>query len=244
MKIGVMDSGIGGLSTLYEIIKLLPNNQYIYYHDGVNNPYGNKSLEELMTIVESNVKELIKRGCQIIVIACNTATTNCISYLRKKYNDIIFVGAEPAIKKAFDNNYKDILMLATPLTVKSKRVNELIKKYQKDKQEITLLACDNLAKLIEIKDYQGIDLVLKNLKERLKEKNDAIVLGCTHYCLIKDQLKRFFPNAVLIDGNKGIAKRVATFVDDESEFAVDFILTNNEVSLKELKKILKEGKIC
>ena len=105
-KVGIFDSGIGGLTTYKEIKKLLPNENYIYYADTKNNPYGSKTQDELKQITKNIVNKLITKGAKIIVIACNTATTNCIEYLRKEFPNTIFIGTEPAIKVACDNNFK------------------------------------------------------------------------------------------------------------------------------------------
>ena len=99
-KIGVFDSGIGGLTVLEELKKMLPKEDFIFYADSANNPYGEKTDEELNGIVSNIVDFLIDKGCKIIVIACNTATTRCIRYLREKYPDIVFIGTEPAVKLA------------------------------------------------------------------------------------------------------------------------------------------------
>ena len=97
-KIGVFDSGIGGLTVLEELKKVLPKEDYIFYADSGNNPYGEKTDEELRKIVSNVVDFLINKDCKLIVIACNTATTRCIAYLREKYPNIVFIGTEPAVK--------------------------------------------------------------------------------------------------------------------------------------------------
>ena len=134
-KIGMFDSGIGGLTVLKELRKILPNENYIYYADSKNNPYGEKSDSELMAIVTNIVDYLISKEVKIIVIACNTATTRCINRLRKMYPDMIFVGTEPAIKVACDKNYKNTLVMATPGTIKSERTHELVKLNKKRNQK-------------------------------------------------------------------------------------------------------------
>jgi len=208
-KIGVFDSGIGGLTTLKEIRSILPNEDYIYFADSKNNPYGEKTKEELFNITDNIVKYLINKNVKIIVIACNTATTNCINMLRDKYKDMLFVGTEPAIKVACDNNYKNILLLATPTTINSQRTKKLIDNFKKDYQRIYLVACDELANAIENNNNEKIDLLLHKYLDQYKDKNiDSIVLGCTHYPIIKKKIKKMFKNATLVDGNKGVARRV------------------------------------
>ena len=208
-KIGVFDSGIGGKTTLNEIIKLLPNENYIYYADSKNNPYGEKTDEELFRIVCNIVDYFISLDVKMIVIACNTATTRCISYLRSKYKNMIFVGTEPAVKVACDNNYKNTLVMATTLTVNSDRLNFLIEENIKDNENIMLVSCDGLANAIENNHEDKIDFILHNLLYKYVDMDiNAIVLGCTHYPLIKDKIQNMFKNSVLIDGNIGVAKRV------------------------------------
>ncbi len=208
-KIGIFDSGIGGTTTLKEIVKLLPNEDFIYYKDSKNNPYGEKKDEELYKIVSNIVEYLIKEDVKLIVIACNTATTKCISKLRDNYKDMIFVGTEPAIKVACDNNFKNTLVMATPATISSERTHELIINNKKEFENIILLSCDGLANAIEINNQDKIDYLLHKYLDKYKNDNiDAVVLGCTHYPLIKDKIKNYFKNAKLIDGNIGVAKQV------------------------------------
>jgi len=208
-KIGILDSGIGGTTTLNEIRKLLPNEDFIYYADTKNNPYGNKSDEELYEIVKNIVDFFIKKEVKLIVIACNTATTKCITKLRENYRNIPFIGTEPAIKVASDNNYKNTLVLATPGTIKSERTQELVENNKKSNQNIYLLPCEYLANAIEKNDNIKIDSLLNEYLTPYKDKNiDSIVLGCTHYPLIKDKIQSYFKDAVIIDGNIGVAKRV------------------------------------
>lgn len=208
-KIGVFDSGIGGITVLKEIIKILPNEDYLYYCDSKNNPYGEKSDIELLEITNNIVNFFIKKDVKIIVVACNTATTRCIKTLRKMYPNILFVGTEPAIKLACSNNYKNILVMATPSTTTSKRTNELINLYKKDNQNIMLLACEVLANKIETNDKNGMNILLDKLLFNYKNKNiDCIVLGCTHYPYIKKDIKKRITNCEIIDGSKGVAKQV------------------------------------
>lgn len=207
--IGVFDSGIGGLTALKEIKKILPNENYIFYADTKNNPYGEKSIKELYSIVKKIVDYFISKKVKLIVIACNTATTRLISKLRKNYPNMIFVGTEPAIKVACDNDYKNILVLGTPSTVKSKRTSTLIKDNKKDYQSIYLVACEGLANAIETKNNTLIKILLDKYLNPYKDKNiDSIVLGCTHYPIIKSKIKKYFNNVKILDGNIGVAKQV------------------------------------
>src|SRR5699024_1587017 len=115
---------------------------FLFYEDSLNNPYGEKDNETIKKIVENIVEYLIGQGCKIIVIACNTVTTVCISYLRNKYKNIVFIGTEPAIKLACDKGYENVLVMATPATIASERVNVLITNSKKDFENIYLVPCD------------------------------------------------------------------------------------------------------
>ena len=208
-KIGIFDSGSGGFTVLEELKKVLPYETFLYYKDTLNIPYGSKSDKELYNIVQNIVKFLIKNNCKLIVIACNTATTKCIKKLRRKFPNMIFVGTEPAIKMACDNKCLNTLVMATPATIKSKSVKKLIRKYKNKKQTITLLSCEGLAKTIEDGNDNEVNKILKDIVGKyLNENIDSVVLGCTHYPLIKDKISKIFNNAIIYDGSKGVASEV------------------------------------
>ena len=206
-RIGVFDSGIGGLTVLEELKKLLPNEDYLFYADSKNCPYGEKSDTELYDITSNIVDYLIDRDCKIIVIACNTATTRCIKYLRDKYKDMTFIGTEPAIKVACDRDYKNILVMATPATIASERTSILVNDNKKDYENVYLVPCEGLADAIETDNFKKQEEIVSSIYEEYKEKEiDAIVLGCTHYPHIKDLISKYFTNAELLDGGAGVAR--------------------------------------
>ena len=207
--IGIFDSGIGGLTILNEIIKEMPNENIIYYQDSNNNPYGNKNNNELYQITSNIVDYLIKRNCKIIVIACNTATTKGIRRLRKNYPNISFIGTEPAIKVGCDKNYQNILVLGTKGTINSLSVKKLIKTNKKENQNIYLQSCEGLANSIELANQKKIIELLNKYLLPYQDKNiDAIILGCTHYPIIKEDISKYFPNASIIDGSIGVTKEL------------------------------------
>ena len=225
--IAFFDSGIGGSTILKEVTKLLPKEHYIYYADSKNNPYGNKSKEELFNIVDNIVKDLIKYNPKLIVCACNTATTMVLKDIREKYKDIIFIGTEPAVKVIYDNyQNKKSIILTTKGTGDSKRFNELIKKYKSKNSK--LVEAPLLAELIEQnKDtYQYLNKLLKD------EKNiELVVLGCTHFPLVKDHIKKILGNVIFIDGGKGIANRIKYILEQNEGFNNKYkldIITDNK----------------
>ena len=204
--IGVFDSGIGGLSVLEELEKVLPNEDFYYYGDSINNPYGEKSDQELLEITSHIVDVLKENGAKIIVIACNTATTRVMKKLREKYPKMIFVGTVPAIKVASDHDSKNTLVMATEATIHSLRTAELIRDNKRKDQNIYLVSCPGLANAIETKNEEKIKSILQETFLPYKDKNiDTIVLGCTHYPFIKKEILEEMPGVKLVDGSQGVS---------------------------------------
>ena len=204
--IGVFDSGRGGLSVLEELEKVLPNEDFYYYGDSINNPYGEKSDQELLEITSHIVDVLKENGAKIIVIACNTATTRVMKKLREKYPKMIFVGTVPAIKVASDHDSKNTLVMATEATIHSLRTAELIRDNKRKDQNIYLVSCPGLANAIETKNEEKIKSILQETFLPYKDKNiDTIVLGCTHYPFIKKEILEEMPGVKLVDGSHGVS---------------------------------------
>lgn len=204
--IGIFDSGIGGLSVLEELEKVLPNEDFYYYGDSINNPYGEKSDQELLEITSHIVDVLKEKGAKLIVIACNTATTRVMKKLREKYPETIFVGTVPAIKVACDHDSKNTLVMATEATTHSLRTAELIRDNKREDQNIYLVSCPGLANAIETKNEEKIKNILQETFLPYKDKNiDTIVLGCTHYPFIKKEILEEMPGVKLVDGSHGVS---------------------------------------
>ena len=222
--IGVFDSGIGGATILKEIIKLLPNEKYIYYSDSKNNPYGDKTEEELYEIVDDIVKFLISKDCKAIVIACNTASAVCVEKLRNNYKDIIFIAVEPAYKMVYDYNFSGkTLVMATKGTIESEKFLKLYYKYNNN--NTILKPCIGLAELIEAGDKEKIK---EYLNENIKEYNDIenVVLGCTHYPLIKDMIKDVLGDVNFFDGSVGVSRELKRRLEEKK------LLTSDEFYLE------------
>ena len=245
-KIGLFDSGLGGLSILKELRRELPCEDYIFYEDSINNPYGDKDEEELLKITSKIVDYLLKENCKIIVIACNTATTSCMKKLREIYKDTIFVGTVPAIKVAYDNHYKKVINLSTPYTMGSKRVNELIRDFKNEDETIYNISGENLANLIELDKKEEIAKLLHKLLDDYKEC-DALILGCTHYSLIKEEINKVLPNTILLDGVKGVTMEVKRQLinnnllsNNDKEGTLEIINTKNDSLIKRSYEILNK----
>ena len=201
--IGIFDSGIGGVTVLKELIKKMPQEKYIYYSDSKNCPYGDKSTEKLKKIVSEVIDYLISKGCNTIIIACNTAST-LSEYLREKY-DVLIIAIEPAYKMVYDYAYdKKALVLATKRTIESEKFKTLFEKY--DNNKTIIYSCSGLADLIEKGNNEDIDEYLKNNLSQFVGV-ECVVLGCTHYPLIKDNIKKVLGDVIFFDGSLGVSNR-------------------------------------
>ena len=186
-NIGIFDSGIGGVTVLREIIKVLPNENYIYYSDSKNNPYGDKTKEEIIERCEEIFRFLLERKCKAVVIACNTASAVASGYLRKKHKNIPIIAIEPAYKMVHDYSYdKETLVMATKGTIESEKFNLLYHKY--DNHKTTLLECVGLADVIEEGNEEKIKNYLEENIGEYKGKVENVVLGCTHYPLVQKEI--------------------------------------------------------
>ena len=203
IKIGIFDSGIGGATVLKEILKILPNENYIYYSDSFNNPYGDKSKEELKEICKKIINILIQKNCKAIVIACNTAST-LSKDLREEYKQIPIIAIEPAYKMVYDYAFnKDTLVMATKRTIESNKFNNLLKNYNNNKTY--LLPCIGLADAIEEADKEKIQEFMKKELAKYAGKVQNVVIGCTHYALIKEEIKNTLGNVQFFYGAKNLA---------------------------------------
>jgi len=213
--IGIFDSGIGGITIFNSIKKLLPNEDIIYFSDNLNSPYGNKSIETIKKISFNNTQWLLDNGCKLIVVACNTATTNSISDLRNKFN-IPFVGIEPAIKPAaMKTKTGKIGVLATKGTLSSDLFNTTSIDYASN-IEILEKNGDGLVELIENGIFEGIEienLLHKHLDFMINKKIDHLVLGCTHYPFLIKVLSELLPSSIkIIDSGEAVAKQTKSLL--------------------------------
>ncbi len=209
--IGVFDSGVGGISVLRVLKEVLPNENFIYYGDSANAPYGEKSTEEVTAAAEEVLNQLVNLGAKAIVIACNTATAAAAAYLREKYSFLPIIGMEPAIKPAsLSGEHPTVLVMATPLTIRENKLRRLLNAYD-DKADFILVPCHGLVEMIEkgITDGDEMDSYLEDLLgEVIRDKKiDAAVLGCTHYIHAKSAISKKLGESVKIfDGALGTAK--------------------------------------
>ena len=244
--IGIFDSGVGGTSIWKEIVALLPNEKTIYLADSKNAPYGNKSVDEIISLSIKNTELLLKLKCKLIVVACNTATTNAIFVLRKNYN-VPFIGIEPAIKPAaLKTNTNSIGILATKGTLSSSLFYSTSNDHTQG-IKITEVIGEGLVSLIEngkIDSQELIGLLKKYLEPMLEEQIDYLVLGCSHYPYLIPLIKDLLPDHItIIDSGEAVARQTKNILDqhgllrnDHSNTVHQFYCNDKTVVLNELLK--------
>lgn len=214
-SIGIFDSGIGGATVLKEILQLLPNENYIYYSDSKNNPYGDKSDKEIFNMCDKIMKKFIQQECKAIVIACNTASAKAAKLLREKYPEEIIIAIEPAYKMVHDYAYeKSTLVMATKGTMESEKFHTLFEKYNNHKTY--LMPCKGLADIIEEGNDEKIQKYLKNNLAQYANKTQNVVLGCTHYPLIQEQIKQVLGDVKFFDGAPSLAKHLKEILEEKN----------------------------
>ncbi|MES2410893.1 MAG: glutamate racemase [Bacteroidota bacterium] len=240
--IGLFDSGIGGTSIWAAIHDLLPNEDTIYLADSKNAPYGQKSKEEIIELSIKNTEFLLNQNAKIIVVACNTATTNAIRELRAKY-DVPFIGIEPAIKPAAINSQKHVIgILATQGTLNSELFHQTAEKFHDTK--IIEQIGHGLVSLIEKGEMNSSEMnsLLHQYLEPMIDANiDYLVLGCSHYPYLIPQIKKILPKDIeIIDSGEAVARQTRSVLLERNA------LTNEKHNGKSIfysnadSKVLKE----
>lgn len=221
MKLGVFDSGIGGLAIAQALQKEFTAATILTVNDSQNVPYGDKPPSEVLTLTERAIQPLLVAKCDIIILACNTATAVAISPLRNKYSDQRFIGIEPMIKSAaVSTKTKVIGVCATPATLASKRYKTLVKKYA---SHLTILEpdCSNWAYMIENNEI-NTDQIRTTIENLCRQNVDVIVLGCTHYHWIKETISDIAgTKAIILEPSEAIARRVRALVNSSQTTAKD-----------------------
>ncbi len=224
--IGIFDSGVGGTSIWKEINALLPNEDTIYLADSKNAPYGEKPKDEIVQLSIKNTKLLLDKGCKLIVVACNTATTNAIYYLRNYY-DVPFIGIEPAIKPAaLQSQSKTVGVLATKGTLSSSLFHSTAENHANGIKIIEQVGT-GLVPLIEagkVNSPETKSLLIRYLKPMLGAGIDYLVLGCTHYPYLIPVLEKLLPNNVkIIDSGEAVARQTKAVLSQS-----DLLTSSNE----------------
>lgn len=241
--IGIFDSGIGGTSIWRDLQKELPFENMIYLADSKNAPYGEKSREEIISLSKKNTEWLLNKGCKLIVVACNTATTNAIDFLRTNY-DVPFIGIEPAIKPAaLMSGTGKVGVLATKGTLSSQLFLNTSRTHASDIDVIEQVG-EGLVRLIESGKYQDEStrkLLEQYLDPMIRANIDYLVLGCTHYPYLIPVLKELLPeNVTIIDCGEAVARQTRRILDQHSLSNVSEEPGCHKFYINDNKKVLED----
>ena len=245
MKIAFFDSGVGGLTVLYDAMQKLPHEQYIYYADTDNVPYGTKTKKQIIKYVDKAVEFIVEMEPKALVIACNTATSVVIKRLRDQY-DFPIIGMEPAIKPAIlANPDKKVLLCATKRTIKEKKLQDLIDKLDAH-NKVKKLALQKLVKFSEAGHFDTIEVesYLNNKFNNIDwDQYATLVLGCTHFLYFKELISNIIPDHVeIMDGNEGTVNRLIDLVEKNEETnnaGLRFFASGEEVEFSWFESYLK-----
>ena len=207
--VAVFDSGVGGISVLRELMRLMPNENYLYFGDSANAPYGDKTTDEVRELTLAAAEMLVARNIKALVVACNTATAAAITLLREKYPQLTVIGIEPALKLAADLYPRGrIGVMATQVTLREEKFAHQAERFPET--QISLIPAPGLVELIEAgrEDSEETRKLLEELLLPYVGKLDALVLGCTHYPFVKKQIARILgADTRLLDGGEGTARQ-------------------------------------
>lgn len=247
--IGVFDSGIGGVSVLRNMVRLMPNEKFIYFGDDKNAPYGTRPESDILRLAQADVRFLMDKNVKAIVIACNTATSAAAAHLRATI-DIPIIGMEPALKPAaLNTNEGEIAVLATPATLKQEKFLRLMSIYGANAVPVP---CPGLMEFVERGELSGenLDECLKNLLSPFEGHNFvSAVLGCTHYVFIASAIAKALPNVALFDGNEGTARQLRRvlnerkWLNETGEGGCEFYTSGDSEKLLPLMKSLFKAPI-
>ncbi len=206
-SIAVFDSGVGGISVLRELVSLMPQEHFLYFGDSANAPYGEKSTEEVRQLTLHHANRLLSRNVKALVVACNTATSAAIDCLRKQYPGTIIVGIEPALKPAVEQFPNGTIgIMATQVTLREEKLSHLQEQFPQARVE--RIKAIGLVEAIEQGDNEKIQALLSQILAPYVGKLDALVLGCTHYPFVKEEISQILGEKTkLFDGGAGTARQ-------------------------------------
>lgn len=208
LPIAVFDSGLGGISVLKELMKLMPEEHYLYFGDSANAPYGTRTTEEVRVLTLNAAAMLYERGIKALVVACNTATAAAIIQIREEYPDIVVIGIEPALKMATDRYPRGhVGIMATLVTLREEKLEHLVGRFPN--VTVERIPAPGLVELVEQGKAESVETeaLLRSILTPYLGQLDAIVLGCTHYPFVKDVVRKILGDGVeILDGGEGTAR--------------------------------------
>lgn len=240
--IGLFDSGIGGTSIWKEITTLLPNENSIYLSDSMNAPYGHKSKDEIIHLSIKNTEILLENNAKLIVVACNTATTNAIKVLRKKYN-VPFIGIEPAIKPAALKTKNNIIgILATKGTLNSELFEKTSSTIDKKilRKEIIGTGLVELIENGKLHSNEMTQLLRSYIIPLLNQNADCLVLGCTHYPYLIPQIRKIVGDKIqIIDSGEAVARQTKAILLKHNLLSFNLEKPTHQFYINKEKEVLE-----
>ena len=228
MKIGFFDSGLGGLIIMKSVAALLPLYDYEFFGDTENLPYGDKTEEEIYEFTKVGIEHLFSRDCSLVIIACNTSSAETLrklqdTFLQEEYPDRKILGVIiPVVEEVIECHAKKTLLIATKRTVASSKYDREFSKF-KNKPELFSLATPGLVPLIEEGELdEALEMVLPIIDECIEKGGDSLILGCTHYALLKEGIKeRYGESLMVFSQDEIIPKKVFTYLEAHPEIATE-----------------------
>lgn len=225
--IAFFDSGVGGITVFEKLKKILPDENYLYFGDLKNNPYGEKTKEELLKFTDEIFRFFEKKGAKIVVMACNTTSANVFEELKDNYKFKIYPIIQSTASVIASQPIKRIGVLATAATIKSSAYAKELKKYNSD-LEVFELACPPWVKIVEentANEPESLEKIEVCLNQMLENKPEKIILGCTHYPYLLEVLKNFAPQEMFIDPSQAFAQFV------KADLEANGLLNDNNASI-------------
>lgn len=245
--IGFFDSGVGGISVLHEARRLLPNENFLFYGDNLNAPYGPRPLEEIRALSAAAIEKLLARDVKALVIACNTATSAYAEIIRAQRPDLPIVGMEPALKPAhFARHGGQVIVLATDATLRLEKFERLMALYGSD---VICVVGAGLVELVEggkAHSPEAEAQIRKLLSPYADRQIDAVVLGCTHFPFLRGPIQRMFPQARLFDGREGTILRLKYLLEtrgllsDDRPGGVEYQSSGGAASVALMERLIEE----
>ena len=239
MRVGIFDSGIGGLTVLHTLLNKYPNNEYIYYGDTLNLPYGTKTKEQLLELSDKDVKFLINKNVDIIIIACGTVSSNCLDYLNNKYNIKIFDIISPTLEYLNNSNYQNIGVIATNRTIDSHIFKNNLNK------NIYEINTPELVPIIESDNLDNLENILDTYLKEYKNKIDILVLGCTHYPIIYNNINKYLNNKIsLLDMSIPLINKLSNNNISNNKKSINIYYSKiSDILINNTKRILNQENI-
>ncbi len=243
--IGFFDSGLGGISVLHEARRVMPNENYLFFGDNKNTPYGPRPLEEIRALSEAGIGRLLDRGVKAVVIACNTVTSAYGEIVRAEHPELPIIGMEPALKPAhFARHGGKVIVLATDATLRLEKFKRLMARYGDDAIPVVGRGLVELVESGKADTPEAEQAVRALLSPYTDRQIDAVVLGCTHYPYLRDHIQKLFPDAKLFDGRDGTVQRLKSQLEayhlrsDDTPGTVEYQTSAGPEAIRMMKQLM------